>query len=137
MYKPFRIGTISSNLQNKAHDSKQYRVYSPYGKATTLCGGGGGVGAKTGLYLCPTENKEQRIYTCRDGLMEGYVVPFPDGDYIIRKMTVEECKRLQTVPEWYDMSIVSNTQALKMLGNGWTCSVITYLIQQAMKDECA
>lgn len=36
--EPVRIGTIESNAKNKSHDSKQYRVYSPDGKATTLCG---------------------------------------------------------------------------------------------------
>jgi len=49
-----RIGTITNNAKNQAkHDSKQYRVYSPYGKACTICGEGGGVGAKTGLYAVP------------------------------------------------------------------------------------
>lgn len=51
--EPIRIGTIESNLKNKDHHSKQYRVYSPEGKATTLCGQGGGGGAKAGLYACP------------------------------------------------------------------------------------
>ena len=36
--------------------------------------------------------------------------------------------RLQTVPEWYDFSIVSPTHAYAMLGNGWTVEVIKYLI---------
>lgn len=51
--EPVRIGTIKNNLKNKKHASKQYRVYSVDGKSTTLCGEGGGVGAKTGLYMCP------------------------------------------------------------------------------------
>ena len=55
---PIRIGTIENDAQNQSHDSKQYRVYSPDGKSTTLCGQGGGVGAKTGLYACPTNTTE-------------------------------------------------------------------------------
>ncbi len=51
--EPVRVGTIESGAADKAHDSKQYRVYSPEGKSTTLCAEGGGVGAKTGLYACP------------------------------------------------------------------------------------
>lgn len=43
--------------------------------------------------------------------------------------------RLQTVPEWYDFSCVSNSQAYKQLGNGWTCEVIKHLILSALKDE--
>ena len=51
--EPIRIGTIENDAKTKGHDSKQYRVYSPEGKATTLCGEGGGLGAKTGLYATP------------------------------------------------------------------------------------
>lgn len=40
---------------------------------------------------------------------------------------VSECKRLQTVPEWYEFP-VSNTRAYRQLGNGWTVDVITHLI---------
>ena len=68
--EPVRVGTIESNLQNKSHDSKQYRVYSPDGKATTLCGQGGGVGAKTGLYAVPTECPAMRS---KEGTKKGFV----------------------------------------------------------------
>lgn len=51
--EPFRIGTIESGTKDTGFDSKQYRVYSPDGKSVTLCGQGGGVGAKTGLYAVP------------------------------------------------------------------------------------
>jgi DNA (cytosine-5)-methyltransferase 3A len=45
----------------------------------------------------------------------------------IRRLTPTECKRLQTVPDWYDMSIVSDTQQYRMLGNGWTVDVIKHI----------
>lgn len=51
--EPIRIGTIENGAKKQSHDSKKYRVYSPEGKATTLCGEGGGLGAKTGLYAAP------------------------------------------------------------------------------------
>ena len=51
--EPIRIGTIENSTKKQSHDSKQYRVYSLEGKATTLCGEGGGLGAKTGLYAAP------------------------------------------------------------------------------------
>ena len=51
--EPVRIGTIESDAKNADFDSQQYRVYSPDGKSVTLCGQGGGVGAKTGLYATP------------------------------------------------------------------------------------
>lgn len=55
--EPIRIGTIDSDAKNAAFDSQQYRVYSPDGKSVTLCGNGGGVGAKTGLYAVPTDKQ--------------------------------------------------------------------------------
>ena len=79
----------------------------------------------------------KRIYEVKDGLItirgEQYPIDLADGCYIIRKLTVTECMRLQTVPEWYDFSVISNSQAYKCLGNGWTCDVITHLINATQK----
>jgi len=287
--EPVRIGTIESDAKNADFDSQQYRVYSPDGKSVTLCGKGGGVGAKTGLYAMPvrvvdmpnasgevsgiqsrriysvdgkgvplqarpngggadgaatglyavpfdcdviiTENslrcqrrdkkhstvqgshvnfedgksqtlsvahtpkviepieynplqscnvvvtdqnirctykdgsgtaqgytvyfddvkgpsviaghahkmkiiepatgKEWPVYEVRDGKItikgKQYPIKLADGFYIIRKLTVTECKRLQTVPEEYIFP-VSDTQAYKMLGNGWTVDVIAHIL---------
>lgn len=218
--EPVRIGTIENDAKKQDFDSQQYRVYPPDGKSVTLCGQGGGVGAKTGLYAVPVRvgampNKDgelgtsqsSRIYSTdgksvslkarpngggADGASTGlYAVPvgmawrgrengsafevrddqksnavaatghqsrlvieaadgkqmpvyevrggritikgktYPtklaDGFYIIRKLTVRECMRLQTVPEEYVFP-VSATQAYKMLGNGWTVDVTTHIM---------
>ena len=141
--EPVRIGTIENDAKNPTHDSQQYRVYSPDGKGVTLCGNGGGLGAKTGLYAIPTMpvkeatsiGKEITIYEVKDGKItikgKQYPIKLKDGYYIIRKLTVRECMRLQTVPEWYEFP-VSDSQAYKMLGNGWTCEVIAHLIRSAI-----
>ena len=50
-------------------------------------------------------------------------------------LTVEECKKLQTVPKTYDFSCVSKSQAYKMLGNGWTIDVICHLISETLKNN--
>jgi len=42
--------------------------------------------------------------------------------------------RLQTVPEWYSFP-VSDTQAYKMLGNGWTVDVIAHLLKGVIQYE--
>lgn len=141
--EPVRIGTIKNNAKNEGHDSKQYRVYSPYGKSTTLCGQGGGVGAKTGLYAVPTHGDEERkviaqkIYEVRDGKItikgKQYPIKLADGFYIIRKLTVKECCRLQTLPDDYCRA-VSASQAYKGLGNGWTAEVIIYILSHVLKD---
>ncbi len=180
--EPVRIGTIENDAKNPDHDSQQYRVYSPDGKSVTLCGNGGGLGAKTGLYAVPVAEQDaccvaQRgryigengsvaqhfearddgktntlttvqkdnmiavpvrvgtidapIYQVRDGMIvvkgKEYPIKLRDGFYIIRKLTVTECKRLQTVPEEYVFP-VSNSQAYKMLGNGWTVDVIAHIM---------
>ena len=128
--EPVRIGQIENDLKNPKHNSKQYRVYSPDGKSTTLCGNGGGVGAKTGLYACPSCDGIP-MYKVEDGMIaikgKKYPIKLTDGHYIIRKLTVDECKRLQTVPEDYIMP-VSNTQCLRQLGNGWTVDVIAHIL---------
>ena len=146
--EPVRIGTIE-NRSVGDYDSKQYRVYAPYGKSTTLCGQGGGVGAKTGLYACPIElwsdcksnanyrYANKRVYSAKDGFItikgKQYPIKLPDGQYIIRKLTVKECARLQTMPDDYYKS-VSDSQAYKAIGNGWTAEVIIHLLNHALKS---
>ena len=70
-----------------------------------------------------------KIYSVVEGKIETkfgiFDINLPDGLYLIRKLTVNECKRLQTVPDWYTFP-VSNQQAYKMLGNGWTVDVIKH-----------
>lgn len=155
-------------------------------KSVTLCGNGGGLGAKTGLYATPItppmqvneatklgytviqpgecvdlampQSKTRRgramkdktnclttscefyeycgtidapIYQVRGGMItvkgQEYPIKLRDGCYIIRKLTVRECMRLQTVPETYAFP-VSPSQAYKMLGNGWTVDVIAHIM---------
>ena len=220
--EPVRIGTMESAAKNADFDSQQYRVYSPDGKSVTLCGQGGGVGAKTGLYATPVrvddmpnangevsgsqsgriystdgkaaplqarpngggadgaatglyavpagmawrgradsssyemrddqkansvtaaghqsrlvieavDGKTNLVYEVRNGQItikgKQYPIKMADGLYIIRKLTVTECKRLQTVPEEYIFP-VSDTQAYKMLGNGWTVDVIAHIMSR-------
>ena len=80
--------------------------------------------------ICQDGN-EINVYEVKDGKItikgKQYPIKLKDGFYIIRKLSVSECKRLQTVPEWYEFP-VSNSRAYKMLGNGWTCEVIAHLI---------
>lgn len=150
--EPVRVGTWPNNAKNQAHDSQQYRIYSTDGKSVTMCGNGGGMGAKTGLYAIPVEfdgdtpikavscsdGKEYQVYVVCGGFItikgKQYQIKLPDGFYIIRKLTVTECKRLQTVPEWYEFP-VSDTQACKMLGNGWTVEVIVHLVNAMQSGE--
>ena len=78
-----------------------------------------------------TDKKQIPVYEVRGGRItikgKTYPIKLADGFYIIRKLTVTECKRLQTVPDTYAFP-VSDTQAYKMLGNGWTVDVIAHIM---------
>ena len=81
--------------------------------------------------------KQTSVYEVRNGLIaikdKQYPIKLADGYYIIRKLTVTECCRLQTMPDDY-CKAVSATQAYKGLGNGWTSEVIIHLLNHALKD---
>ena len=51
---------------------------------------------------------------------------FITQDYTIRKLTIIECCRLQGVPDDY-FKVSSNTQAYKMLGNGWQVDTVAHI----------
>ena len=77
------------------------------------------------------------IYEVKDGKItikgKQYPIKLADGFYIIRKLTVTECARLQTMPDDYCRA-VSNAQAYKGLGNGWTAEVIIHILSNALKN---
>ena len=70
------------------------------------------------------------IYKVEGGKNTGkgqeYEIDLPDGFYIIRKLTVTECCRLQTLPDDY-CRVANKTHAYMGLGNGWTAEVIIHL----------
>ena len=84
------------------------------------------------------DGKTYKVYEVKEGQItikeKQYPIKLQDGYYIIRKLTVSECKRLQTVPEWFEFP-VSDTQAYRQLGAGWTVDVITHLIKATLKDK--
>ena len=83
------------------------------------------------------DGKIYTVYEVKDGkiTIKGKECPIKlaDGFYIIRKLTVKECCRLQTLPDDYCRA-VSNSQAYKGLGNGWTAEVIIHILSNALKD---
>ena len=58
--------------------------------------------------------------------MGGRHAPIINPNKRIRRLTPTECARLQTIPEWYRWEC-SDTQAYRMLGNGWTVEVIKHI----------
>jgi site-specific DNA-cytosine methylase len=55
------------------------------------------------------------------------------GD-MVRRLTPIECERLQTVADNYT-NHVSDSQRYKMLGNGWTISVISHIFSYLKTQE--
>ena len=88
-------------------------------------------GHQSRLMIEAADGKQMPVYEVRGGRItiksKEYPIKLADGFYIIRKLTVTECKRLQTVPDTYAFP-VSDTQAYKMLGNGWTVDVIAHIM---------
>ena len=103
-----------------------------YEKTPTLTANGDW--AHNNLLIETADGKTYPVYEVRDGKItikgKQYPIKLADGFYIIRKLTVTECKRLQTVPDDYVFP-VSDTQAYKMLGNGWTVDVIAHILSHA------
>lgn len=91
--KPLRIGTIGKGGQGE-------RVYATWGKTVTLTANGGGIGAKTGLYLIGKT---------------------------VRKLTPLEAERAQTLPDNYTQGI-SDAARYTAIGNGWTVDVIAHIL---------
>lgn len=134
IYKPIRVATAQTQRggPNK-HDSRQYRVYSPFGKGITLCGNAGGMGAVMGLYMVPVRNCNFHTYNVTNGHISLEGIPrkisLPDGKYIVRKLTVRECMRLQTIPDTYKFPVYPN-RALKLIGNTPTVDVLANILNQ-------
>ena len=156
--EPIRVGALP-RPNGELSTSQAFRVYSVDGKSVNITAGGGGAGGKTGLYAVPihyaticewdesskpikaisaADGKTYTVYEVKDGKItikgKQYPIKLIDGYYIIRKLTVRECMRLQTVPEWYEFP-VSDSQAYKMLGNGWTCLIIQHLLEGCMNGN--
>lgn len=136
--EPIRVGSLP-RPNGELSTSQAMRVYSVNGKSVCQSAGGGGMGGKTGLYAVPSI-KDKNVYEVKDGFItikgKQYPIKLPDGYYIIRKLTVTECERLQTLPDGYTQKepTVSASQAYKGIGNGWTAEVIIHILSNALKN---
>ena len=129
--KPKQVG-IASDI--KGHDILK-RVYSPEGKSPTLNSMGGGnrepkVATKKSHPIKANYYKSSRANfendTSKGSKFSATGVQSEDLTW--RKLTPLECERLQTVPDNYT-NHVSNTQRYRMLGNGFTVSVIAHILK--------
>jgi len=98
--KAFRIGIVNKGGQGE-------RIYSENGHAITLSAYGGGVGAKTGLYLINGK---------------------------IRKLAPRECARVMGFPEDFKIS-KSKTQSYKQFGNSVVVDVLQYILKEICNQK--
>lgn len=114
---------------------QQDRIYDVNGISPSLCVGHGGVHPNIVVHnMMPRSSKNGNGGTGHLSRRDGKTYCLDTGqtnavEYKsrIRRLTPLECSRLQTVPSWYKWEC-SDTQAYKMLGNGWTVDVIVHLL---------
>ncbi|MBQ3692663.1 MAG: DNA cytosine methyltransferase [Clostridia bacterium] len=90
-----RIGIVNKGGQGE-------RIYSPMGTAITLSAYGGGVGAKTGLYLVNGK---------------------------VRRLAPRECARIEGFPDTFKLPDNKNI-AFKQFGNSIVVDVLQYIIRE-------
>lgn len=93
--RPLQIGKVSKGRQGE-------RIYHTAGHAITLSAFGGGIGAKTGIYLI--DNK-------------------------LRKLTGRECARIQGFPESYNLPN-SELEAHRQFGNSVSVNTVQYILKE-------
>jgi len=126
---------IRCSYKNGAGTAQGYHVQS-VAAPKSRCLLAGQAGREKVIVPCEEGTDLKPIYRVEGGQIEikgkTYPIKLPDGFYIIRKLTVTECCRLQTMPDDYCRA-VSATQGYKGLGNGWTAEVIIHLLSHALK----
>ncbi len=110
--KPLQVGYVGKT------NSQANRVFSPEGIAPTLLSGGGGRGAKTGLYGI-------------NGIKNG-------KELKIRRLTPLECFRLQGFPDWVYQKArktgASDSLLYRAIGNAITVQVGQTIARKLKKD---
>ena len=80
---------------------------------------------------------DKKVYEVKGGFIEikgkTYPIKLDDGFYHIRKLSVVEAARLQTLPDNFCRA-VSNSRAYAGLGAGWTAEIIIHLLSYALKN---
>ena len=97
--KSIRIGTVNKGGQGE-------RIYHPFGHAVTLSAYGGGVGAKTGLYLINDK---------------------------IRRLAPRECARIMGFPDDFILSKNKNV-SYRQFGNGVVVNVMQAILRAVELD---
>lgn len=73
---------------------------------------------------------DQGVHDVENGVIDGlYPTKLKDGRYNLRRLSIEEMERLQTVPVGYtNVPGITKQKRSAMLGNGWTVDVISHIL---------
>ena len=78
------------------------------------------------------KNEKSNCLTTKNCHTNQYL--FNEDKSLCRLLNPTEFERLQTIPEGYT-SVVSKTERYKMIGNGWTVDVISFIFEQILINE--
>ena len=68
-------------------------------------------------------------HTVKNGMLDNkYPTKLADGNYNLRRLSIKEMERLQTLPDGYvDKASSSSSKKGNIIGNGWTVDVISHI----------
>lgn len=143
---------IQLNNQGGKSPWLPYRIYDAEGILPTLCSAHAGndpiIRTKMREVIqvnpsCESSGKQpyqqNRVYDA-NGVLPALCcnqagnAPIRQDSTIYRRLSIKERSRMQTIPDWYKWEC-SNTQAAKMLGNGWTIEVIKHIFSFMFEDN--
>lgn len=95
-------------------------------KACTLSRGSMITSSCATLLFVKTQNG---AHVAKNGVLDGrYKTSLTDGSYNLRKLSIKEMERLQTLPDDYtNLPNISTQKRSEMIGNGWTVDVISHI----------
>lgn len=60
---------------------------------------------------------------------------FIEDENGLRDLTIEEYRRLQTIPDWYDFGDLCKSKVTDLIGDGWTIEVIKHILKNLKTDN--
>ena len=60
---------------------------------------------------------------------------FIEDENGLRDLTINEYRKLQTIPEWYDFGNLRKSQIANLIGDGWTIEVIKHILRGIFNES--
>lgn len=106
---------------------QQNRIYDENGITPALCANKSDLLVRQQNNLKEIDEKANAFLSTSWKGSQANGMTLIEQKYRIRRLTPNECAKLQTIPSWYKWKC-SDTQQYKMLGNGWTIDVISHIL---------